>query len=259
MSFQSSVTPWTAQHGASLAQSAAVAFASGLNAVAQYSALVTCAAAGTPGIVSELVAVNPNYPYTPSAWLYAGTAWSTGAQAGVNWYNSGKSLISGTFATAVALSAGQWAQVALPGVTPPAGAAYAQEVVQLAGTPGTGFQFSVAEAALVTGPETVQTGLVAPLTPVRVAAWWQGRRYPVWAGYAQQWPQEWPDMPQWGFSTLKAADALGAAAAGQMQSALIGEVLIDDPYAYLPCNESYTSQVNGATPDEAVHLLRRLP
>ena len=248
MSFQSSVTPWTAQHGASLAQSAAVSFASGLNAVAQYSALVTCAAAGTPGIVSELVAVNPNYPYTPSAWLYAGTAWSTGAQAGVNWYNSGRSLISGTFATAVALSAGQWAQVTATGLVPPSGAAYAQAVVQLSGTPGAGFQFSVAEAALVTGPETVQTGLVAPLTPVRVAAWWQGRRYPVWAGYAQQWPQEWPDMPQWGFSTLKAADALGAAAAGQMQSALIGEVLTDDPYAYLPCNESYTSQVNGATP-----------
>ena len=55
-------------------------------------------------------------------------------------------------------------------------------------------------------------------------------------------------MPQWGFSPLKCADALGAAAAGQMQSALIGEVLTDNPYAYLPCNESYTSQVNGATP-----------
>ena len=248
MSFQSSVTPWTAQNGASLAQSTAAIFASGLNATARYSAQVTCAAAGTPGIVSELVAVNQNYPYTPSAWLYAGTAWSAGAQAGVNWYNSGRSLISGTLATAVALTAGQWAQVALPGATPPSGAAYAQEVVQLAGTPGTGFQFSVAEAALVTGPQTVQTGLVAPLTPVRVAAWWQGRRYPVWTGYAQQWPQEWPDMPQWGFSTLKCADALGAAAAGQMQSALIGETLIDNPYAYLPCNESYTSQVNGATP-----------
>ena len=247
MSFQSGVSPWGVQHGASLTQSAAVTFASGLNAVAMYSAQVTCGAASSPGIVSELVPVNQNYPYSVSAWLYTAVAWS-GGQAGVNWYDSSGMFISSAVSPAEMLPAGQWEQVTVTGLAPPSGAAYAQAVVQLSGTPGPGFTFYAAEAAVVTGPSLVRTGLVAPMVPVRVTAWWQGRQYPVWSGYAQQWPQEWPDMPQWGFSPLKCADALGAAAAGQMQSALIGEVLIDDPYAYLPCNESYTSQVNGATP-----------
>jgi hypothetical protein len=228
MSFQASLAPWTPQHGAVLAQSPAQTFASGLNATAAYSVQVTCGTAATPGLTSELIAINPNYPYTPSAWLYAGTAPSAGAEVVVNWYTAAQAYISTTSAGAGTLPAGQWTQFSIPGGTAPAGAAYARVIPQLAGTPGNGFQFYAAEAALAPGPEPVQTGLVAPLTPIRVAAWWQGRRYALWGGYAQAWPQEWPDMPQWGFSPLKALDALGAAAAGQMQSALIGEVLADN-------------------------------
>ena len=250
MSFQAGLAPWTSYHGTTLAQSSAFAFASGLNAQASYSMKITPdGVTANPGAQGELVAVNPNYPYSASAWFYVPAGWaSTGAQTFVNWYTSGQAYISTSSVTAAVIPAAAWTQVSITNLTPPAGAAYAQVYVRLVGTPSSSTVFYIAEAALVTGPQTVQTGLVAPLTPVRVTGWWQGRQYPVWSGYAQQWPQEWPDMPQWGFSTLKAADALGAAAAGQMQSALIGEVLIDNPYAYLPCNESYTSQVNGATP-----------
>ena len=204
--------------------------------------------------------MNPNYPYTPSAWLYAGTGVEHGRAGGreLVQLRSGRSS-PGPSPRRSPSPPGSGPRSRSRASPRRRGRRTRRRSCSSPARPGTGFQFYVAEAALVTGPQTVQTGLVAPLTPVRVTAWWQGRRYPVWSGYAQQWPQEWPDMPQWGFSTLKAADALGAAAAGQMQSALIGEVLIDNPYAYLPCNESYTSQVNGATPGEPVHLLRRLP
>lgn len=200
------------------------------------------------------------------AWDYRVALWETlysalnspsanALQVAVSWYSASRALLlTRAPAASPPVPAATWTQLALPAVFPPAGAAYAAVVVQMTGTPGAGAVFYVAEAALAAGPETVQTGLVTPVTPVRVTAWWQGRRYPVWMGYAQQWPQEWPDMPQWGFTALKAADALGVAAAGQMQSALIGEVLIDNPYAYLPCNETYTTQVNGATPSNPFYF-----
>ena len=54
---------------------------------------------------------------------------------------------------------------------------------------------------------------VVPGVPIRVTAWWQGTQYPVAFGYAEKWPQAWPDMPQWGFSTLTAMDAYGPLAA----------------------------------------------
>lgn len=246
MSFQSGISGWSPGTGVVLAQSPAFAFASGLNAVAQFSMQVTPGASNSSAHAVN-ASINPNYAYTGSAWLYSPGGWASGGHIQVNWSTSGGSFISTSTGGAVALPAGVWTFVSFLNITPPSNAGQASLIVSLAGSPTSANVYYVAEAALVTGPSPVQTGLVALLTPVRVTAWWQGRRYPVWAGYVQQWPQEWPDLPQWGFSTLKAADALGIAAAGQMQSALIGEVLADNPYAYLPCNESYTSAVNGAT------------
>lgn len=85
-------------------------------------------------------------------------------------------------------------------------------------------------------------------TPIRLSCWWQGRQYPLWMGYVERWPQMWPEMPQWGFSKITATDAIAVCAAGQMNSALDSDILIDNPYAYLPLNEQYTTANVGATP-----------
>lgn len=250
MSFQAGLGQWTPYHGLTLSSSTAFTYASAPGAVVQYSMLLTPpGATSAPGAFENVfMPVNPNYPYSGSFWVYCPAGWAGGMQCVMHWYSNPATSILNQTGPAVSIPAGQWTQVTMPDVTPAAGSRYMQFGLQAVGAPAGTTLFYVAEAAVVTGPATVQTGLVVPVTPIRVTAWWQGRRYPVWSGYAQQWPQEWPDMPQWGFSGLKAADALGVAAAGQMQSALIGEVLTDNPYAYLPCNETYTTAITGATP-----------
>lgn len=246
MSFQNSVSPWIA-HATSgavgLAQSSAQAFASGLNAIATYSAeiTVTGGTAVTPGMESEFIPVSVNYPWTGSAWFLPGSAPSS-AQCGINWYGTSQTLISGTTGTIQPLPAGTWTQAAVT-ATPPSGAAYARLIPQIPGT-WTSLTAWVAEAALAQGTAPVLTGLVALGTPVRVSAYWEGRRYPVGYGYAERWPQDWPDMPQWGFSPLVATDAAGAAASGNIPSAVQGEILADGPYVCLPFNDQYTSSTN---------------
>ena len=248
MSFQSGIAPWvphasSGAAGVGIGQSSAQSFASGLNATAQYSAELTVGAgtAVTPGMASENIPVNVNYPWTGSAWFNPG-AGSASAQVGINWYSSAGSMISGTAGTAQPLSAGAWAQATVTG-TPPSGASYAHLIPQLAGTYASASAW-IAEAALVPGTAPVATGLVALGTPVRVSAYWEGHRYPVGYGYVERWPQDWPDMPQWGFSPLVATDAAGAAASANIPSAVQGEILVDSPYVCLPFNDQYTSSTN---------------
>jgi hypothetical protein len=85
---------------------------------------------------------------------------------------------------------------------------------------------------------------VVPGTPIRVTAWFGGTQYPIGFGYADKWPQEWPEMPQWGFSNVTATDAYGAMASTDLPSAVMGEIRKDYPYAYFPTIEQYefTSQ-----------------
>ena len=78
-------------------------------------------------------------------------------------------------------------------------------------------------------------------TPVRVSAFWAGAWYDVAYGYVERWPQEWPDLPQWGFSKMVATDSISVLAATTMPSALEGELLLDAPYAYFPCSEQYST------------------
>jgi hypothetical protein len=81
-------------------------------------------------------------------------------------------------------------------------------------------------------------------TPIRVSAFWDGSWYNIAYGYVERWPQEWPDMPQWGMSAMIAADAFSALAAAVSYSALNGDLLIDSPYVLIPCYEQYTTQAN---------------
>jgi hypothetical protein len=247
MSFQSGITPWISKGNAALSVSSAQTFASGLNGNSQQALVITPdGMTVNPGAQSEDVPINVNYPYSASAWIYAAATYSF-AYVNLTYLNSSKVVISGTNGTSTVVQGGQWTQLTVTNLTPPAGAAYAfMQVVLQNIAPST--PFYVQEAAIVAGPSTVSTGLVAILTPVRVTMWWQGTQYPVWMGYVEQWPQTWPDMPQWGFAKITAIDAIGVLASISMSSALVSDVLLDNPYAYLPCNEQYTTSTVGATP-----------
>lgn len=249
MSFQAGVAGWVGRNGASLSSSTAHAYATGLNAASYASMLITPDGSSTEptALSSAPTAVNQNYPYTFSCWMMCPAGWSAGALMEVSWFGSG-GVIGFTYGSVTALPAGVWTQVTCLAATPPSGSETVYFGPQVQGTPSGSTLFYVAEAAAVAGSSVVSTGLVALEAPVRLSCWWEGRQYPLWTGYVERWPQGWPDMPQWGFSQITATDALAVAASNSMQSALIGEVLIDNPYAYLPCNEQYTTQVVGATP-----------
>lgn len=89
---------------------------------------------------------------------------------------------------------------------------------------------------------------VVPGVPIRITAWWQGVQYPVAFGYVEKWPQGWPDMPQWGFSSLTAVDAWGPMASVTLPSAVKGDVRKDIPYAYFTTQEQYQITTQSLTP-----------
>ncbi len=82
-------------------------------------------------------------------------------------------------------------------------------------------------------------------TPIRVQAFWSGSWYNIAYGYIERWPQEWPDLPQWGMSNLVAVDAVGVLSNITMPSALDGDILMDNPYIFIPANEQYSRFING--------------
>ena len=81
---------------------------------------------------------------------------------------------------------------------------------------------------------------VALGTPIRITALWQGRYYPLYFGYVSKWPQDWPDLPQYGFSKLQAIDIAGVASSINLPSALQGEILADASAFCFPFSEQYT-------------------
>jgi len=187
----------------------------------------------------------PNGLLSASAWFYSPSGWAPGMQVNIAWYDTAQTLISTTSGPVTGVPASAWTLVENLAVSAPAGAMYAQVIAEANGNPPG--PFYIAEAAIVAGPTMVQTGLVRLLTPVRVTAWWNGRRYPVWFGYIERYPQAWPELPQWGFSQITATDAVAVAAVANMRSAVQGDILADQPYAYLPCNEQYTTASQGPT------------
>ncbi len=82
-------------------------------------------------------------------------------------------------------------------------------------------------------------------TPVRISAFWADTWYHIGYGYVERWPQEWPDLPQWGISKVIATDAISVLAAVTMSDALDSEMLLDVPYVLLPASEQYTTFTNG--------------
>lgn len=82
-------------------------------------------------------------------------------------------------------------------------------------------------------------------TPIRISAFWIDTWYHIGYGYVERWPQEWPDLPQWGISKMVATDAISVMAAVTMSDALDSEMLLDVPYVLIPANEQYTTFTNG--------------
>lgn len=245
MSFQAGTSPWATQNGAVIAQSAAFAYASAPAAIPQYSMVMHGdGSTSVPRAVSERVPASVNYSYTASAQVMcpAGYSGGGGCAVVVIWRDSGGSLISTSTGTAAALPAGTWTQLTLTAAAP-SGTATATVGVQAQGTPSAVTLFYVAEAALVQGSSVVSTGLVRLGTPVRVTAWWNGRCYPIAWGLVERWPQDWPSLPQWGWSGMVATDIAGAAAVN-LPSALQGELLADQPHICFPLSEQYTASDN---------------
>lgn len=113
-------------------------------------------------------------------------------------------------------------------------------------TSGSGFTncfFTPNASSGINNPAVVNqlsVNLVRPNVPVRVSAWFNGTQYPVAFGYAERWPQEWPELPQRGYATLVATDAYGPLANTTLPSAVEGEVRKDNPYAYFATDEQYS-------------------
>lgn len=251
MSFASGTTaPWVPSTGVTISAVTTPTFASGYQPfiTAPFSCKVVSGSAANPSISNEFIAVNAGFQYTASAWAFAAAGWASGVSVGVNWYTSAFGFISSSAFSSTVLPAGVWTQTVESGVVAPATAAYAQLIVELGGTPGSGFTWNVAEAALNPGSSPVQTGCIVPETPIRVTAWYQGVQYPVGFGYVERWPQDWPDMPQWGFSSIVAVNAFGPMASTNLPSAVEGDIRISAPYAYFPTSEQYEFTSQSLTP-----------
>src|SRR6185437_2393453 len=76
MSFQSGISPWTAQNNATLTQSSAFTFASAASARAAFSMQMHGnGSTASPTALSELVPVTASAVYSGSAWVYSPSSW----------------------------------------------------------------------------------------------------------------------------------------------------------------------------------------
>lgn len=71
--------------------------------------------------------------------------------------------------------------------------------------------------------------------PYRIVATWNGRQYPVAAGWIERWPQTWND-PHWGYIDAVAIDSIATLTAAD-QTVLRGEILARNPQSYWPCSD----------------------
>ena len=100
------------------------------------------------------------------------------------------------------------------------------------------------DGALTPGGANALPGLALE-APLRVSAYWGGSWYAIGYAWVERFPQEWPDLPQWGMSRMVATDAISVMAAVNMVSAMDAETLLDAPYVLLPLGEQYLSFSNG--------------
>lgn len=83
--------------------------------------------------------------------------------------------------------------------------------------------------------------------PVRVTCISDSRQYPVGSGYVDQWPLEWPELPQWTFTSITATDTMELLNNANLPSGVQCEIRNDYPFVYIPGNEQYSNQVTSTS------------
>jgi hypothetical protein len=142
--FETGVSPWTAINNATIIQSSAVVFSG------YYTLRINGnGATANPIARSEVtIPVTVGSKYQGTIRFYSPSAWATGVQINIRWYNSGGSFLSATTGTSAALSATTWTLFSVLG-TAPASAAFASIDASILGTPTSGQFFYTDEALLL--------------------------------------------------------------------------------------------------------------
>lgn len=104
----------------------------------------------TPAIQSGgIIPVTPTDSYTATAWVFSFQGWSSGMNISLDWRNSSNSHLSTTSGSVVSpLTLGSATFLTVTG-TAPAGAAFANVIIQAAGTPGATVKFQVDEVQVL--------------------------------------------------------------------------------------------------------------
>jgi hypothetical protein len=153
--FESGIAPWTSGGGGvTVAQSGTWSFTGS-------SSMLVTPSGGSSGAASENIPVTAATGYTGTAQFFSPGGWSSGAHIQVNWFTSGGGYISTSTGASVPLNAGQWTPVTYS-MTSPAGAAYAQFVVSLAGSPTSSNPYYADQAQFVLPGEVPYLADVAP-------------------------------------------------------------------------------------------------
>ena len=110
----------------------------------------------TPGIESTgTVPVIVGNSYTATAWSFSFQGWASGLVISIEWLNSSGTHLSTTSASAVPLTLGAATYLTVTG-TAPSSAAFANVIINAAGTPGSGVTFQVDEVQIL--PYSITSG-----------------------------------------------------------------------------------------------------
>ena len=157
--FETNVASWTAESGATIAQSAVQAH-TGTKSMSLHGDGVTA----NPQAESEKDPVVPGVSYTASAWFFNTAIWASGTLVQINWYDSGNSFISSSSTASGSLPANTWTNVTVTATAPPT-AASGTITVRASGTPAVGNIFFVDDATLTPASSFRFFGEVAEWPP----------------------------------------------------------------------------------------------
>ena len=141
----------------------------------------------------------------------------------IYWYSQAGTLLSKTAGPAVSVTSGSWVRATVSG-TAPTGAVWARvttfntaAISSAITLYSTGWQF---ETGLTASP------WVAP-----------GMTYPLWAGYVEEWPQQWDMSGTYGTVDITCVDVLASLADFELQPNVEAQILALGPDRLYPLDE----------------------
>jgi hypothetical protein len=142
--FETGLSPWTAVNSAAVVPSNTVAHEGYWSLRINGNGTVA-----NPIARSEnTIAVTAGYKFQATFNIYCVTAWASGCQCNIRWYNSAGVFLSTSTGTSSALAATAWTGYGIV-ATAPASAAFAQIDISILGTPPAN-QFFYADEAIIT-------------------------------------------------------------------------------------------------------------